>query len=416
MATIWFAIWLAAGAPPQAELQADAQRLAEVWARQRREIRSAQITAEHFVLKPTSFRQGVVETFLADVEDAVQRGVDPIDNEALTRSLPVVDRRAPGWQKLSVVIEEARLRATSQWQTPQGLPRVTILAFDGQHEVHWRDSALQANLYSGRTHMAIADLSWFRLIPCLPRDATVRPDLDEDSRLVVASEGWTMTVDRLSGLLREATLGDTRIWQHGTVEFPGGIKFPRLVVRLRYSGRLLNKVEIVKIGEARFNADLPADAFQVALPEGATVVDARGEGNQPEIYGLTAAVHNVAALARDGMNVNRNCHPLHELIVMKGPLTECKLLSSRCNTHQNRDLDRGQIEWFSATCTDPLCQVRDFNPHRPGAKVDLWVNMYQLACFVRTNDRGLTCERVVEYEPNFVNRPALRACLATDGK
>ncbi len=407
-------LWLSLGAiaSGQSSARDEAARLQDLWARQRQEIRTATITADHFVYYPARVPKGAVESFLAEIERKLENGIDQVDFPTLTKSLPPDMNKRHDWQRLSLVLEGARCRAQWQWQTPDGRPRVTTLAFDGACEVHWRDSARQANLYRGRTAMAIPDLCMFRMIPCLPPDAAVGRD---QAQLSISGNGWTMYVDPQDGLLREAVLGETAVLQRGAKEFAGGITFPRLVLRLRYHGNLLNKLEMLRIIEARFNEPLPRDAFHVALEADTTIVDARVMAEPPEVYRLTKAVDSAAAVDADGPNVNRSCRPPHELIGKNADLTACKLFAAQCILH-DPSLDRRLIDWLGAACTDPRCRVRQHDPRQPPPGLDLWMNMYQLACQIETTDRGLTCRRVMEYLPSYRGRPSLAVCMARDAK
>lgn len=163
-----FTVWLSALAPAQLNAREEANRLAELWGKQRKEIRNASITAEHLVYYPNRIRKAALEVFLADLEKQVENGIDQVKGPMLSKSPPPDVNRRHDWQRLSLVQDGPRCRAESRWQTPTGQARLTMLAFDGEHEVHWRDATRQANLYRGRTAMAIPDVSAFRLIPCLP--------------------------------------------------------------------------------------------------------------------------------------------------------------------------------------------------------------------------------------------------------
>jgi hypothetical protein len=395
--------------PAEIDLTQEAGRLAAVWKRQRGEIRTARIKAEYYFE-----RQSHSDAHIQSVIDALAKTDEEIGRLDLftivTRHL--YPARQPHWHELTLTVDGPRRRAHSIWRGPNQTANTIDAAYDGRNEVWHNSHSTQANVYPGRSPLRLPELSWFRTVP--PPDLKWTLALDEkDASLVRSTAPVAMSIDRATGLVRHAKLGNCDIWQIGAREHGRGICFPQVVVR-HVSEPMAGRLEIVKISSVEFNERLPADAFDVPLAAGTSLVDLRGGEEHRRATRMPIQVGSALAAADQAARENSGCHAAHELPVPH-QITPCSLDGTICRAHTPGVHMYGILNWHDATCQNPNCTVAYDRPSR-SSPVARYANMYRWICEVEFGEQGLHCRQLLEYLPEFKTRALVKSCQPAAGK
>ncbi len=113
--------------------------------------------------------------------------------------------------------------------------------------------------------------------------------------------GPEMIVNEATGLMSRFTraTADGVVYmdwrQFGSVNYGADIVFPSVIVHTTYQSGILSHVDINIIQEARFNEELPADAFAVGVPSGTNIFDHRSGGERPRFGKAPEGVDDVVA-------------------------------------------------------------------------------------------------------------------------
>lgn len=175
--------------------------------------------------------------------------------------------------------------------------------FDGKYTIRTQiANNNQTHLQTGRSPIEIFELSTLRVLPKIDKRVGIAGwTLKEHSPIAIRlTDGrYEIEADKNSGIpLRMSIKSEdraTEVYQYRLVNLPGKITIPTITVHARFTADRLNLLSIFVVESHKVNQIVDHDAFRVAVPKGATLVDGRSNPKQPKVNLLENAVHDIAS-------------------------------------------------------------------------------------------------------------------------
>lgn len=293
---------------PTEEAEDVVKELNAKWERQRSEIKTAYIRYGRISNGGDGVEPRTPEE-VGEILNRVDLGARPDDLRLIIAELvkpldPEMRRKSPGtdpWSVLEFHGEGLKTRV----DRPSIHDYTDADVFDGENLLSTRFVNNQISLHlPGQTSLHYTTLAEFRLVPNTRWGAKSflgRGDGEVFFQLRGGNIGPEMIVDEATGLvLRRTVLLDggavyRDYWQFGSVDYGSGIVFPSLIIRTTYKSGILDNVGVFLILEARFNEELPADVFAVAVPSGTNIFDYRLGGERPRFGKAPEDLEDVVA-------------------------------------------------------------------------------------------------------------------------
>jgi hypothetical protein len=178
--------------------------------------------------------------------------------------------------------------------------------FSGKADTEYNSFNRQANLYAGKSHIALIDKNDLCFLPYpLTPDRFGQPRPSPEKGKVIIDRGPVqLECDSETGQIAHVTRKrvdgqiDKEVFQFGFRTYPGGIAIPQVSVHLEYDPKSNPSLLTVYVLEkAEFNIELAADAFKVPVPKGTNILDLRFDPNQPSVRRISKPIDDLVPLA-----------------------------------------------------------------------------------------------------------------------
>jgi hypothetical protein len=219
--------------------------------------------------------------FLAKAEIIWQTSSDPKEIRQFSETLPIAKKAFPNsWLSGRIVLRGNEIRNTFTADLVAGaFPEAHDICFSGGVDVFFVHESQQASLFNERSRWAQFGLDSI----CIPPPSSPGIILKGHTKQVVKiQDGDCMyEIDRSSGGVRWARYSDDGTiykerWQTGFSVHEGGdgskLTFPSISASIEYVDGFVTNCFLFINKSTRFNHELPADAFRVAVPAGTNVV------------------------------------------------------------------------------------------------------------------------------------------------